>query len=129
MSIMTVSYTHLDLHIVRSQPCEQVFERRQRFLRIARAQVLPLFPYRAEVPLYDELLAPARQRCADVAAQLGVRGVKVEEVDAVADGEIEIGAHLFGRLVREPLATQCDGADFQSGAPQYAVLHLSLIHI
>ncbi len=121
LGIDVVDHAYID--VIRPQPREQVFECGQRFLRIARAQVLPLFPYRAEVPLYDELLAPARQRCADVAAQLGVRSVKVEEVDAVFDCEVEVGPHLFLRPVHKSLAAQRHGADAQSRAAQCPVLH------
>ena len=73
--------------------------------------------------LNDEVPAAAFERRADVRPQFGIRRVDVDEVDAVPDGEVEIGAHLFRRFVDEALAAECDGAHAQARSAQNSVFH------
>lgn len=121
LGIDVVDHAYID--VIRPQPREQVVECGLRLLRIARAEILPLFPHRAEVPLYDEPFAPPGQCRADATAQFGVRSVEVEEVDPVFDCEVEVCPHLFLRPVHKSLAPQRHGADAQSRAAQCPVLH------
>ena len=73
--------------------------------------------------LNDELSAPPFERRADVGAQIGVRRVDVDEIDAADDGEIEIGLHLLGRFVHEAFAAERYDAHTEPRASQYSVFH------
>ena len=115
---------HPDVEVVGPELLQLGFERRAGLFRIARAEVLVLLPDGAEVPLNDEIPAAAFESGADVFAQLRVRRVDVDEVDAAGDGEVEIRADFSGALLHESLASECYGTHAQARSAQYSVLHI-----
>ena len=70
LGVDVVDHPHVE--IVGAQLPQLSFERVGALLRIARAQVLVVLPYGAEVALDDELPAPSFERRTDVGAQVGV---------------------------------------------------------
>ena len=115
---------HPDVEVVGPELLQLGFERRAGLFRIARAEVLALLPDGAEVPLNDEIPAAAFEGGADVFAQLRVRRVDIDEVDAAVDGEVEIRADFSGALLHESLASECYGTHAQARSAQYSVLHI-----
>ena len=107
LGIDVVNHAHIDM--VGAQLLEQGVERLDGLLRVAGAQVLVVLPGGAQVSLYDEAVAAALQCLPDVVAQVGVRRVEVDKVDAPVDGKVEVGLHLLSAFVDKALTAEGNG--------------------
>ena len=114
---------HADVDVGSAEAHEQILETRLALGDVARAQILPLLPRRAEVALDDKPLAASGQRLPDGTAQLRVRRVEVQKVNAPGDGIVEVGAHGLGALPGKAFAAERYGTHPQVRAAQCTVYH------
>lgn len=117
---------HAYVEVIGAQLFQLQLERSDGLRHIARAQILVVLPCGAKMPLNHETVASAFECRAYVAAQIGIRRIDVDEINAVRNGEIQIRLHLVSPLVHEPFAAESNRANADSRASQYSVLHILL---
>jgi hypothetical protein len=69
------------------------------------------------MPLKDELLAARSERIAQISPQIGFWRVKVDEVDAATDGEINHFFGFFGSFTYKTFTAERNCADLNIGVP------------
>ena len=113
---------HADVHIVRMEACEQIFERRLHLAHVARAHVLPVLPGRTDMPLDDPTLAVSFERIAQIRTSRRIRHPAVKEINAARFAAFHDRACLLQRAVH-PFAAEANLAYLQAGLSEYAIPH------
>ncbi len=114
---------HADLHMIGTQPREQVVEGGTHQRHIAGAHVLAVLPGAAHVSLDDPLLARRRERLAQRRAHGRVAHPAVDDVYTRRRAPGGHGVHLGLLHLADPLGPEPDDARLQSRAAQLAVFH------
>ncbi len=114
---------HAQVDVVRLQPGEQILEGLLHLGHLPGADILPLLPGGAKMPLDNPLLPVALDGVANFGAHLWVGHPAVQDVDAIAFAPLDDGRDLFLVVALQPLGAQAYLTDLQAGAAQFPITH------
>ena len=118
---------HTQVKIIRPQTRQQILKGRLDLLHVPGADVLPLLPGGAEVPLDDPPLPLPGDGSANIRPHIGLRHPAVQNVDPLGLTAVNDRFYLLRIMALQPLRSKADFADFQPRLPQFSVSHSVLL--
>ncbi len=102
---------HPQVYVVSVKPCQQIRKRRFHLLKISGTDILAVFPYGANVSLYDPFLTTPLKRQADIRAHIRLRHPAVQNVDSFFLTGINHFLYFLRIMTFQPFRTQTDLTD------------------